>query len=160
MKKVTVIDIRNAFGEMTCAYGSKIMKPSREILLYWHERFKDYDSEWFKKAVRVCIDTREFPPSIADVKKKYKELTAAFENERKTLSMEWKQIVSWYPSDRIDDKANPYLGHIVMRYKDEEDRLRFMQDMKLKIIDYVQNFKGSELPLLSDLIKELAYGKN
>ena len=39
------------------------------VMKRWYQKFKDYSADKFEKAVDEYIDTREYPPTVAGLKK-------------------------------------------------------------------------------------------
>lgn len=152
-----VIEMQKIFAN---AYDARYKEPSYETILLWVNKFASCDKRLFFLAVDECLDIYAFQPSISEMKKQYDAVKKRWCDEKDNLKNEWHQIVCVYPKERIDPNADPYLGHIVMRYKTEEDRMNFMKYMKSKIHHYVYVHEGETMPLLSELIKEIAYHGN
>ena len=152
-----ILEMMNIFKQI---YGGRYQALSKAAIEMWYKKFKNCDRRLFFKAIDRCTDIYKYPPLIPEVKEQYGLIENQWRKEVNKLKYEWEQITNWYPASHIDINAAAYLWHITMRFETEEDRLRFFQDMKLKIITHVKNHDNNKLPWLSELIKEIAYGGN
>lgn len=90
VKKVVVM-IAKAFPRFTIVQD-------KEGMDLWHECLSDVPYEDARTAVIDCIKTKEFPPTIAEIRKAYGEIEDGRKKAKLLIRQEYDAIRSYYPS--------------------------------------------------------------
>lgn len=64
----------------------------------WHKSLEDLEYEKVERATYNCIQRNEFPPSIAEIRKGYEEITTSEKKEYAEINRFYEQARSYYPS--------------------------------------------------------------
>ena len=63
----------------------------------WHKSLEDLEYERAERATYNCIRINEFPPSIAEIRKAYEEITIAEKKEYAEINRFYEQARAYYP---------------------------------------------------------------
>lgn len=89
-KKIVVM-IAKAFPRFTIVQD-------KEGMDLWHECLSDIPYEDARACVIDCVKSKEFPPTIAEIRKAYDDILMAKKTVQRLIRQEYDAIRSYYPS--------------------------------------------------------------
>ena len=133
----------------TFAWKNESADDFEEVVNAWFECLKDMPYEMARQAVTDYVRENEYPPTVADIYKPYKE----WKEKQKTLAIEYGNIyltaISYYPCYEDTKEVRAEFDRIARH------SLGKAASLNTKLIDFVRSREksGEEIPPLIDWLK-------
>lgn len=117
----------------------------------WYDNLGDIDFEDAKKATTIAIQRSEFPPSIAEIRKAYKEIEDKRKEIKSAIRQEYEATRSYYPSC---GEYNNGWKEFQERSNGDRDRAK---KLHIALIDYVREMEktGGNTEPFTERIKSI-----
>ena len=150
---------KNEWGEIVkliCdLYPKSNFMETESVFNAWYETLKDLEYSATRTAVVNHAKENQYPPSIADIRKRYTEMWNKYKALLKNVREEYEQAIAYYPS--AEDSEEVYMAFLQkIKGHPQKEWISRARAFRAKTIDYVRDCetKGVQQENFKDYINE------
>lgn len=124
----------------------------------WYEFVQDMNIKQATIAMKECINSSPYPPTIAELREKYRGLSERTKNFQKRIYEIYNGMVTYYPMVLRDEGAKETFAEVIKANTESEclEKAMSIHNKVIECVKEVERGKDDVLPNLSDCIRRCA----
>lgn len=135
-------------------YGSRLWNIQEKALNMWYECLKDLRADVLREAVINYAKKNEYPPTVAALRKEYRDAAETEKDYRAELKRIYDITVSVYPSAKDNDLTRKLYADCLEKVT-RKSRLEFARNFLQKTCLFVKNCENSGCSTIPDFTQFL-----
>lgn len=148
------IEFKQIMERIQGAYQNRFAV-SDETRKVWYECLQDLEFETAREALTGYIRVSEFPPTVADLRKRYTEIEKGRRERAAEIDKLFQKISNFYPNGHYDRQARKVFYNVITQKEDKDLAAREIYENTVRFVRGEEMQGASAVPTLSEFLRKL-----